>query len=282
MTSTAPFFQPRLQYFRALSIAGFDGSGGAGILADVKTFSALGCYGMSVITALTAQNTQGVSEVLPVEPYFVRKQLELIVKDLGVDAIKLGMLHRQVVMEALVDPLKELSDFPLVLDPVMVAKGGHSLLDPDSITTLKNKILPLATVVTPNCYEAEILAGMSICSAEEQIRAAHRIGELGPKLVIIKGGHVEEGKKYSKDYVFIQGEEGFWLEGRRIDTQNTHGTGCTFSAAITAYLAKGFSPRKAISMAKLYIQEAIEYGARFDLGQGNGPVCHFFDFLTKK
>lgn len=264
-----------LQYSRALSIAGFDGSGGAGILADVKTFLALGCYGMSVLTALTAQNTQGVSQVVPLAPDFVVEQLRLIVEDIGVDALKLGMLHRVEVMEALVGVLKNLQLTRIVLDPVMIAKGGAPLIEPQAIDYLKKHILPLAYVVTPNRYEAEILADIAILSRDDQMTAAKKIADKGVPVVIVKGGHVDEASTQAADYIYFEGD-GFFLESERISTQNTHGTGCTFSAAITAGLAKGFSIKKALSEAKLYLQTALQQGSLYRIGHGHGPVCHGF------
>lgn len=260
---------------RALSIAGFDGSGGAGILADVKTFSALGCYGMAVLTALTAQNTQGVTDVVSLEPAFIVEQLRLILDDVGVDVIKLGMLHRYEVMEALVSVLKTIKDVPIVLDPVMISKGGHPLIAKEAVDFLREAVLPLATVITPNRHEAEALTGMQIFSKKDQMEAAELMASRGPKVVIVKGGHVEEGNEDASDYVFMQGTEGFWLQGKRILTKNTHGTGCTFSAAVAALLAKKLPLREALEQAKAYIQKAIEQGASQVIGKGHGPVAHF-------
>lgn len=261
---------------RALSIAGFDGSGGAGILADVKTFSALGCYGMSVLTAITAQNTQGVKTVIGLEPDFVLEQLNLILDDVGADAIKLGMLHRVEIMEVLVDVLRTQRAVPIVLDPVMIAKNGCPLLDPSAASFLRKALIPLVKIVTPNRYETEVLSGYTVSTPREQVLAAQAIADLGVPVVIVKGGHVDG--PLCKDYVHIEGEEGLWLDGLRIDTLNTHGTGCTFSAAITGGLAKGLPVREAVQAAKIYIQGAVEAGARYKIGKGRGPVHHFFNF----
>jgi len=260
-------------YSRALTIAGSDSGGGAGIQADLKTFTVLGVYGSSVITALTAQNTCEVRSILSVPSKFIVNQIDVVLQDIGADAIKIGMLHRKNVIEAVARRLRSHQKIPIVLDPVMIAKSGDVLLKKDAIQCLKNKLLPLAKIMTPNLPETEILLGRSIRSQNEVEEAARDLLKLGPEVVVLKGGHALG--TWSADCVATRNQKCFlWLRTKRIQTKNTHGTGCTFSAAIAAYLAKGLEPIDAIKKAKTLISNAIQSGAPYKLGHGHGPVNH--------
>lgn len=260
-------------YKTALTIAGSDSGGGAGIQADLKTFSALGCYGMSVITALTAQNTVGVTGIHSVPAEFVTLQLEAVLSDIGADAVKIGMLNNAEVIAAVATGLRKHNVNRVVLDPVMTAKSGDKLLQDSAISALKEKLLPLALVATPNIPEAQLITGLSITTRQGMVTAAEAILALGARAVLLKGGHLEGGD--SPDYFTQQQGAGVWLEGRRINTPNTHGTGCTLSSAIAACLAQGKQPREAIVLAKEYISEAIAEASRYAIGHGHGPVHHF-------
>ncbi len=251
---------------RALTIAGSDSGGGAGIQADLKTFAALGVHGMSAVTALTAQNTVEVTMVHDVPVEMVREQIRVVVRDIGVDAVKTGMLHTSEIIEAVAEELRGMSA-PLVVDPVMVAKSGASLLREDARRSLVEVLLPLATVVTPNAREAEVLSGLSVRDIESQKQAARRIAELGPKAVVVKGGHVA-GDKVA-DVLYWEGEFKVY-ESERLESRNTHGTGCTFASAIAAELAKKTPIPKAVEIAKSFVMDAIRYG--LPLGGGHGPV----------
>ena len=261
-------------YFRALTIAGSDNSGGAGIQADIKTFSALGCYGMSVITALTAQNTQGVSGIQEIPPQFVARQIMSILDDVGVDAVKIGMLFNVPVIKEVVKCLRENKVSPVTLDPVMFAKSGDRLLREEAVEFIRKELFPLATVVTPNIPEAAALLGRPVESPEDMERAAADLCALGPQAVVVKGGGLST--RASDDCLVVQGGQAQWLRQERIDTQNVHGAGCAFSSAITAFLARSFTLEDAVRGAKRYITEAIAAGAKKKLGQGKGPVMHFY------
>lgn len=264
-------------YTRVLTIAGSDSGGGAGIQADLKTFSALGCYGMSVITALTAQNTIAVTGIQDVAPEFVALQIDAVLEDIGVDAVKIGMLSSPEIITVVAERLRYHNVNTVVLDPVMVAKSGDKLLRDEAIETLKTQLLPLATVITPNLPEAEVLTGRPIESNAALQEAAFSLVEQGPA-VLIKGGHFT-GER-SDDGLALntpQGPELVWLHGTRIMSKNTHGTGCTLSSAIAAYLAKGLMVKDAVQAAKTYIGQAIAAGADYQLGQGHGPVKHFYN-----
>ena len=254
---------------RALSIAGSDSGGGAGIQADLKTFSAFGVYGMSVITALTAQNSVGVQAVQASTPEFVRAQFQSVVDDFGVDALKTGMLGDIAMVEAVSSMIAEAGLGRLVVDPVMIAKSGAALLDQDAVGALRTRLLPLALVVTPNLPEAEALVGGSIRSAEDMAAAARRIHQLGPRWVLLKGGHAEGDEVVD---LLFDGERFDSLRSERIQTPHTHGTGCTFAAAITAALARGHTVREAFALAKHYVSEAIRSNP--GLGAGHGPLNH--------
>jgi hydroxymethylpyrimidine/phosphomethylpyrimidine kinase len=257
----------------ALTIAGSDSSGGAGIQADLKTFAALHVYGASVITALTAQNTRGVEAVHVVPPDFVLAQLRAVASDLKVAGIKIGMLATASVIEAVADGLKLFPGVPVVLDPVMVAQSGDVLLDEDAIDTLRRRLLPLATLITPNLAEAAKLTGEAEATDEATMREqAQRLRALGANAVLVKGGHLRGGPAVD----VLADEEG---EARfaapRIATENTHGTGCTLSSAIAAELAKGAGLRESITEAKAYMSAALEAADELAIGKGRGPVHHF-------
>lgn len=257
---------------KALTIAGSDSGGGAGIQADLKTFSAFGVYGMSVLTALTAQNTVGVQGVFEVPPAFVRKQIDSVLTDIGADAVKTGMLANAEIIEAVAAGLRAHRVTTLVIDPVMVAKSGDPLLRPTAREALIRELLPLALVVTPNRHEAEVLTGMTITTRADMETAARRIRALGPHVVVVKGGHVEAGDE-SVDLLF-DGDQVHLLLAPRIATANTHGTGCTFASAIAAGLARGLAVLDAVEMAKHYLTAALA-AAGERLGTGHGPVAHF-------
>lgn len=262
-----------MQYIKTLTIAGSDSGGSAGIQADLKTFAALGCYGMSVITALTAQNTLGVQEVFPVAPSFVEAQLQSIVSDIGADAIKIGMLHRKEVIEVIAKQLPV--NIPVILDPVMIAKGGSALLKQDAIEAMRILLFPRATLITPNIPEAEALLGYKIANEAIMQKAAKDLCRLGSKAVLLKGGHLESDRISDCLYV-AEKDQYFWFPKMKIKTENTHGTGCTLSAAITAYLAKGNNLVEAVTLATDYLFHAIGAGKYYHLGHGHGPVHHFY------
>jgi len=254
---------------KALTIAGSDSGGGAGIQADLKTFSAYRVFGLSVITAVTAQNSEGVQGVENLAPAFVARQLRSVLEDFGVDAAKCGMLSVAPIIEAVAGALAEHPIDKLVVDPVMVAKSGDSLLQPDAVEALIRHILPLALVVTPNLPEAEVLSGMAVSSREDMEEAARRIGKLGPRQVLVKGGHL----KGDAVDILWNGREVTVFQAPRVESSNTHGTGCTFSAAIAAGLAKGRPLGEAVREAKAYVTKAIREG--FALGRGVGQLRHF-------
>ena len=273
-----------MEYIRALSIAGSDSSGGAGIQADIKTFSALGCYGMSVVCAVTAQNTQGVVSVHAVPPECVREQLEAVLTDIGADVVKIGMLGSAEVVRTVAETLRRHSVPSIVLDPVMVAKGGHALIHDDAVEALKTLLLPMATVVTPNLPEAAVLTGLPVGTREAMPDAGRAIVRLGARAALVKGGHLGDT---SDDCLVVAGgcccgTDGcrvmpapMWFKHPRIQTPNTHGTGCTLSSAIAAHLAKGYPLPVAVKHAADYVAAAIRAGADYRLGHGHGPVHHF-------
>lgn len=253
---------------RALTIAGSDSGGGAGIQADLKTFSAFGVFGMTAITAVTVQNTLGVAGFEALPPALVRDQIEAVASDIGVDAAKTGMLADATIVEAVADAV-EASRIPnLVIDPVFVSKHGHALLAPDAVEVLRARLVPLATVITPNLPEAAGLVGFDVETPDDMRRAAAAIAELGPGAVLVKGGHARAGA-VSADLLLLEGEE-TWFEAPRIDTPHTHGTGCTLSAAIAASLARGDDLRGAVRAGKTFVTEAIRHALA--LGDGIGPV----------
>ena len=257
----------------ALTIAGSDSGGGAGIQADLKTFSALGAYGCSVITALTAQNTRAVTGVFDVPPEFVRAQMDAVFSDITVNAVKIGMLSRPETILAVAEGLRAHNPEFVVLDPVMVAKSGDALLQDDAVESLKTHLLPLATIITPNLPEAATLLGEDEVSETGELRpCAERLLDLGPRAVLLKGGHLSGPD--SPD-IFVDGQSVEILEALRIETGNTHGTGCTLSSAIAAGLARGLELDDSVKAAKSYITDAIAGSDSLHVGGGHGPVHHF-------
>lgn len=259
----------------ALSIAGSDCSGGAGIQADLKTMMAHGVYAMSAVTALTAQNTTGVAGILEVTPAFLRQQLDMIFTDIRPDAVKIGMVSNSALMETIAQALADHGAEHIVVDPVMVATSGSALMESEAVSTLKRRLLPLAQVVTPNIPEAEVLSGLSIRSGEDMVRAAGKIQENHGCAVLLKGGHRIND---ANDLLCVDGQVR-WFHGTRINNPNTHGTGCTLSSAIAANLAKGYSLESSVERAKEYISGAL--AAMLDLGKGSGPMDHGFDINSR-
>jgi hydroxymethylpyrimidine/phosphomethylpyrimidine kinase len=258
-------------YPRVLTIAGSDSGGGAGIQADLKTFMAQGCYGMSAITALTAQNTRGVFGVHPVPAEFVAQQIDRVLEDIGADAVKTGMLFSSSIIAAVADALARHGVKTLVVDPVMVATSGDVLLQADARATMIAQLLPLALVVTPNVPEAEVLSGVKVVDDASLLEAAQRIHAMGPRYVLMKGGHLPGAEAVDVLY-----DGTLWRPYRapRIDTVNTHGTGCTYAAAIAAHLARGLGVEDAVTAAKTYLTGALAHST--PLGGGHGPVNHLW------
>jgi hydroxymethylpyrimidine/phosphomethylpyrimidine kinase len=256
---------------KALTIAGPDSGGGAGIQADLKTFQELGVFGMSALTAVTAQNTMGVQAVFPMTPDAVITQIQSIGDDMGTDALKTGMLFSAEIIEEVANEIHRYQWKNVVIDPVMIAKGGASLLQKQAISALKEYLLPLSMVITPNIPEAEVLTEMTIKTSDDKMKAAKKLIEMGAKHVIIKGGHDEQTEEATD--ILLDGKEFFEFKRRRIATKNTHGTGCTFSAAITAGLANGLDIREATEQAKDFIQAAIQEDLK--IGSGHGPTNHW-------
>ncbi len=266
-----------MKYCKVLTIAGSDSCGGAGIQADLKTFSALGCYGMSVITAITAQNTNCVSSVHGVPSDFVTDQLTAVLSDIDADAVKIGMLYSVEVIESVARQLREYSVKNIVLDPVMVAQSGGSLLQDEALDAVKNLLMPLAAVVTPNIPEASVLVNHDIDSPEDMRKATLRLASCGAGSILLKGGHLT-GEECN-DLLYICSENRFVeFKAERISTRNNHGTGCTLSSAIASYLAKGFSTEKSVKYAKEYVLGAIRAGREYETGSGHGPLHHFYKF----
>jgi hydroxymethylpyrimidine/phosphomethylpyrimidine kinase len=257
--------------YKALTIAGSDSGGGAGIQADLKTFQELQVFGMSAITAVTAQNTLGVHGVFPMSPEAVAQQIEAVGSDLGVDAVKTGMLFNSEIITAAAEQIKRFGWRHLVVDPVMIAKGGALLLQQEAVRALREHLLPLSEIVTPNIPEAEVLAGMPIRTLDDKKEAAKRIASFGAANIIIKGGH-DNGSDDVLD-LFYDGSGFTTVIGKKIQTTHTHGTGCTFSAALTAELAKGSGVHEAVQTAKAFIQAAIEDS--LEIGGGHGPTNHW-------
>ncbi|XJZ28843.1 bifunctional hydroxymethylpyrimidine kinase/phosphomethylpyrimidine kinase [Bacillota bacterium Lsc_1132] len=260
-----------MEVYKALTIAGSDSGGGAGIQADLKTFQELGVFGMSAITAVTAQNTLGVQSVFPMTAEAVVKQIDSIGMDMGTDALKTGMLFNAEIIEAVTGKIKEYNWKKVVVDPVMIAKGGASLLQKEAVEALKKFLLPVSMIITPNIPEAEELTGMSIETLKDKKEAAKKLLDLGVQNVVIKGGHDEHTDEAID--VLYDGHEYHFFTTERIPTKNTHGTGCTFSAALTAELAKGSSVIEAATTAKNFIQAAIKHDLK--IGRGHGPTNHW-------
>ena len=259
----------------ALSIAGSDSSGGAGIQADIKTMTANGVYAMTAITALTAQNTTGVTGIMEVTPEFLAQQLDSIFTDIRPDAVKIGMVSSSALIQVIAEKLKEYKAENIVVDPVMVATSGSKFISDDAIETLKTCLMPLSSILTPNIPEAEVLAEMKVETEEEMILAAKKISETFHCAVLCKGGHQLND---ANDLLYRDGEYK-WFHGKRIQNPNTHGTGCTLSSAIASNLAKGYSMDESVKRAKDYISEALE--AMLDLGKGSGPMKHCFNITGK-
>ena len=252
----------------ALAIAGSDSSGGAGIQADLKTMTVNGVFAMTAITALTAQNTLGVSAIMEVEPDFLKKQIDAVFTDIPPDAVKIGMVSSASLVEVIAERLRFYNARNVVVDPVMVATSGARLISEEAIEVLKSRLLPLATVLTPNIPEAEVLSEISIKSADDMVEAASIIASRYGCAVLCKGGH---NLNDANDLLYSDGTT-HWFHGERINNPNTHGTGCTLSSAIASNLAKGYSLADAVSRAKAYISKALS--AMLDLGQGSGPMDH--------
>jgi hydroxymethylpyrimidine/phosphomethylpyrimidine kinase len=264
-------------FFKVLTIAGSDSGGGAGIQADLKTISACGCYGMSAITAITVQNTVGVHGIHTIPVEVVKEQIKAVLDDIGANAIKIGMLHSSEVIKGVAQTIEDYKIENIVLDPVMVATSGDKLLMDEAIIALKEVLIPRAKIITPNLPEAEILSGQNINSFQEMQTAARMLGETFSCGVLLKGGHSEKDEIID---VFFDPAINKIIELRspRVKTKNTHGTGCTLSSAVASFLAKGHNMETAVREAKSYIKNAIISGSKFQIGQGHGPVNHFFKF----
>ena len=261
-----------------LSIAGSDPSGGAGIQADIKAISANGAFAMAALTALTAQNTQGVSGIHLVPPAFVTDQITTIFRDIRVDAVKIGMIATADIAAAVALSVQDHSAVPIVLDPVMIAKGGAALLQPDAVVALRDHLLPLATLLTPNLPEAAHLLGVQTATTrDEMVAQGLALCALGPRAVLMKGGHLDGPD--SPDCL-VTPQHLTWFEAKRIQTANTHGTGCTLSSALAAHLAKGLSPQHATAAAKAYVATAIEQAGALSVGSGHGPTHHFANLIS--
>ncbi|MDR6544069.1 hydroxymethylpyrimidine/phosphomethylpyrimidine kinase [Chryseobacterium rhizosphaerae] len=265
----------KYKYPSVLTIAGFDGSGGAGIQADIKTASALGCFSTSVLTALPVQNTQGVRTIYPIPVEAVADQIKAILDDIFPDAIKIGMVHTPQLVETIVSTLSQYTRIPVVFDPVMVATSGHRLIEEETITAITEKLFPIADIITPNMDEAAILAGMKVETLEDLYTAGEKIKQLGCKSILLKGGHQETSTITSLFY----DEHGQYhtFETLKLNTNNTHGSGCTLSSAIAAYLAQGKNLYDSVSLGQDYVYEAIKNSIDVQTGYGNGPLNHFFN-----
>ena len=256
---------------RVLIIAGSDSGGGAGIQADIKAVTCLNGFAMTAITALTAQNTLGVHGVMEVPEDFIAQQIKVVLEDIGADAIKIGMLHRTAVIEAVAEALETYGkDIPLVLDPVMIAKGGHALLEDDAVDALKTHLIPRATLLTPNIPEAEALSGVKVDTVQDFGPVGERLSRIGAKATLIKGGHMDG--EHVADILWREGMSPVVFETLRIDTQHTHGTGCTLASATACGLAQGLGVVEAIARANTYVHKAILSAPGF--GQGHGPLDH--------
>ena len=264
------------RYNTVLTIAGSDSGGGAGIQADIKTISAMGCYAASAITAITVQNTLGVQAVHPVPLDILRGQIDAVLSDIGADAIKIGMLHSSEVVNLVAEMIEKYQIRNIVLDPVMVSTSGHRLIEEDAVEVIKTRLMPLARVITPNVPEAEILAGCKIAGEDEFEAIARRLSDNGNVSVLMKAGHLSGDSLV--DYFYNAEDDSMTkLQSKRVQTRNTHGTGCTLSSAFAASLAKGENLTDAAISAKRYIEQAIISGAEYEIGKGHGPVNHGFD-----
>ena len=256
----------------ALTIAGSDSGGGAGIQADIKAMQANGVFAASVITAITAQNTVAVTDAFELPIEIIAAQVDAVLADIPIHATKTGMLSSSEIIEIVVSKIEQWEIRPLVVDPVMISKSGFKLLRDDAVETLRTRLIPLATIITPNAHEAEHLAGMEVRSVEAAREAAHAIYEMGPGAVLIKGGHFEAEKEATD--VLYDGKQFHTFSAPYIDTRNTHGTGCTYASAIAANLARGYTVRESIARSKRYVTDAIRHS--LDIGAGHGPTNHFY------
>lgn len=263
------------KYPSVLTIAGFDGSGGAGIQADIKTISSLGCYATSVLTALPVQNTQGVRNIYSIDNKAIEEQIECVMDDIFPDAIKIGMVHTPELVRTIVSTLKKYPKVPLVFDPVMVATSGHRLIENETIDVIVNELFPLADIITPNMDEVAILAKMDVNTLSDIRLAGPKLIKLGCKTVLLKGGHLKTdvitSLLYDTDNIFHS------FDFHKIKTNNTHGSGCTLSSAIASYLALGENIYSAVELGQHYVYEAIKEGADVITGKGNGPLNHFYN-----
>ena len=262
-------------YPTVLTIAGFDGSGGAGIQADIKTFSALGCYATSVLTALPVQNTMGVRKIYPIPMEAVAEQIEAVLDDIFPDAIKIGMVHTSQLVETIVKTLSKYPKIPIVFDPVMVATSGHRLIEEETIQTIVEQLFPIAEIITPNMDEASILAKMEVKTLEDMKIAGKKILRSGCKNILLKGGHQELPTVTS--LLFEENGKRSSFETIKFATNNTHGSGCTLSSAIAAFIARGEDLFNSVELAQQYVFEAIKNGKDVAVGKGNGPLNHFFN-----
>ena len=262
------------RYPVALTIAGSDSGGGAGIQADIKTFSSLGVFGASAITAITAQNTQGVRGIQAISPEILRGQIEAILEDFIVDAVKIGMLHNKDAVKVVSETLPSFQQTSIILDPVMISTSGSKLLEDDAIRTIMDELFPKATLLTPNIPETEYLSGIKINNEADILLAARKLQEKGSNALLIKGGHIPGVE--TVDRLFINENNPICLVSPTVETFNTHGTGCTLSSAIAAYMALGHSLVEAVRLAKEYMNNALVHGANVCMGKGHGPVNHFF------
>ena len=262
------------QYPRVLSIAGSDSGGGAGIQADLKTFAALGCFGMTAITALTAQNTCGVRAIHPVPPEMLRAQIDAVLEDIGADAVKVGMLHSPEIVRTVAQAIDRHQLQRVVFDPVMVATSGAKLIDDPAIAVLVAELFPRAALITPNLDEAALLVGRPLTSAQDMVQAAAELIVRGARAVLLKGGHLAGDTVI--DVLLEASGEPLWLQAPRIDTANTHGTGCTLSSAIAAHLALGATLTQAVQQAREFVRQALQAGASVKTGQCDGPLNHGF------
>lgn len=264
----------RYKTFSVLSIAGFDGSGGAGVQADTKTISALGCYATNVLTALPVQNTQGVRSIFEIPSEAIDQQIKAVLEDIYPDAIKIGMVHSVELVEIIADNLKNYQG-PIVYDPVMVSTSGHQLIKGDTIEACKEKLFPLAALITPNLDEVSVLVDQQIDTAEKMQQAGKSILEMGCRAVLVKGGHLQQEELIS--YLIQKDQPAESFASKRIETKNTHGSGCTLSSAVASYLAQGFTLSKSVAKAQVYVGQAILTSKDLEIGKGNGPLNHFFD-----
>lgn len=265
----------KYKYTSTLTIAGFDPSGGAGIQADIKTISALGCFATSVLTALPVQNTMGVKTIYPIPYQAVKEQIEVILDDVFPDALKIGMIHTSKLVETIVDTLSNYPKMPIVFDPVMVATSGHKLIEDKTIEVIVESLFPIADIITPNLDEAAILAQMNIETVEDMYLAGKKIKKLGAKNILLKGGHLKTAQLTS--LLFSEEDEIYEFHFDKYDTKNTHGSGCSLSSAIASYLAQGKLMLEAVTLGQNYVKDAIYYGKDVIIGNGNGPLNHFFN-----